>query len=240
MAKKKQNGEKTNHAGSAFETGRTRRHENRSQRERGVSVSCLPAVWAYGTPGGVRSIFHKRFAHDIFIGANVKLIEAKHITMEHKVRLEKGVKIDALSSEGVVLGDGVVLGQNTVIECTGSLRALGKGVKIGSRSTFGSNCYFGAAGGITIGKDVMAGQYIRFHAENHEYGDINVPIRQQGVTHKGIVIGNNCWIGAGAVFLDGAKLGDGCVVAANAVVRGTFPDNAVIGGVPAKILRMRC
>ena len=190
--------------------------------------------------GGVLSIFHKNFAPDIFLDSRVKLIEKKNITLGHKVRLERGVKIDALSRNGVVLGDNVVLGRNTLIECTGSLRSVGEGVKIGSRSTFGSDCMFGAAGGITVGEDVMAGQQVRFHSENHNYDDPNVPIRQQGVSHKGITIGNNCWIGAGAVFLDGARLGDGCVVAANAVVRGEFPNNAVIGGVPAKVLKMRC
>lgn len=210
----------------------------------GVSTGYLLRICVrYGTMmlrGRVVALPHRRFAKDIFIGARVRLIEKRRITLGHKVRLENGVRIDALSRSGVVLGDRVVLGQNTLIECTGSLRALGEGVKIGDRSTFGSDCFFGAAGGITVGEDVMAGQYIRFHAEEHEFGAPDVLIREQGVSHKGIVIGDNCWIGAGAVFLDGARLGNGCVVAANAVVRGTFPDNAVIGGVPAKILKMRC
>lgn len=112
-------------------------------------------------------------------------------------------------------------------------------MKIGNRSTFGSDCYFGAAGGIEIGDDVMAGQYIRFHSENHNFNDMTKLIREQGVTHKGIKIGNDCWIGAGAVFLDGSELGDGCVVAANAVVTRRFPENSVIGGVPAKVLYVR-
>ncbi len=56
---------------------------------------------------------------------------------------------------------------------------------------------------------------------------------------KGIKIGNNCRIGAGVVFLDGAELGDGCVVAANAVVTKKFPDNSVIGGMPAKLIKER-
>lgn len=64
-------------------------------------------------------------------------------------------------------------------------------------------------------------------------------IREQGVSHKGIKIGNNCWIGAGVVFLDGAELGDGCVVGANAVVTKKFPDNVVIAGIPARILTYR-
>lgn len=64
-------------------------------------------------------------------------------------------------------------------------------------------------------------------------------IRKQGVTHKGIKIGNNCWIGSGVVFLDGAVVGDGCVIAANAVVGKTFSDNIIIGGVPAAVIRKR-
>lgn len=79
----------------------------------------------------------------------------------------------------------------------------------------------------------------RFHAENHLYDNPDQPIYQQGVTHKGIEIGDNCWIGAGVVFLDGAKIGNGCVVAANAVVTKSFGDNLVIGGIPAKKLRDR-
>lgn len=133
----------------------------------------------------------------------------------------------------------MVVGRNTRIECTGGLQSVGKGVKIGNRSTFGSDCYFGAAGGIEIGDDVMAGQCIRFHSENHNFNDMTKLIREQGVTHKGIKIGNDCWIGAGAVFLDGSELGDGCVVAANAVVTRRFPENSVIGGVPAKVLYVR-
>jgi acetyltransferase-like isoleucine patch superfamily enzyme len=59
------------------------------------------------------------------------------------------------------------------------------------------------------------------------------------VSHKGIKIGNNCWIGAGAVFLDGAVVGNGCVVGANAVVTKKFPDNSIIIGIPAKLYKRR-
>lgn len=62
-------------------------------------------------------------------------------------------------------------------------------------------------------------------------------IREQGVNSKGITIGNNVWVGAKVTFLDGAFLGNNCVVAAGAVVKGVFPDNVIIGGVPAKILK---
>ena len=175
----------------------------------------------------------------IFIGKNVKVKEKRLMKTGSKTKIHDQVYIDALSTDGVVIGDNVVIGRNSHIECTGSIENVGKGVTIGNRSTFGNDCFFGAAGGITIGDDVIAGQYIRFHSENHNFADRDKLIREQGVTHKGIVIGNNCWIGSGVVFLDGAKIGDGCVVAANAVVTGCFSDNSVIGGVPAKLIKER-
>ena len=62
-------------------------------------------------------------------------------------------------------------------------------------------------------------------------------IREQGVTSKGIVLGNNIWVGSKVTFIDGSEVGDNCVVAAGAVVNGIVPNNCVIGGIPAKIIR---
>jgi acetyltransferase-like isoleucine patch superfamily enzyme len=81
------------------------------------------------------------------------------------------------------------------------------------------------------------GSYISFHSENHNFSDTTKLIREQGVTSKGIQLGNNIWVGAKATFLDGCVIGNNSVVAAGAVVSGVFPDNVVIGGVPAKILK---
>lgn len=181
----------------------------------------------------------RNISGSVFVGRRVKVIQKKNLTMGPKARLQDGVYIDALSTDGVVIGDHAVIGRNCRIECTGGLQNLGKGVKIGSGTTFGNDCMFGAAGGIEIGDNVVAGQLVRFHSENHNYNDMTKLIRDQGVTHKGIKVGSNCWIGAGAVFLDGAELGDGCVVGANAVVTRKFPANSVIAGVPAKIVKTR-
>jgi len=202
----------------------------------------LRLCWRYGwmmIRGRLTALGHAGIANDVFIGRGVRLYEKRYLSIGAKTKIHERVKIDALSTDGVVIGDHCVLGRGTTIECTGGLEYLGKGVRMGNRTTFGSDCFFGAAGGIDIGDDVMAGQYVRFHAENHNYADLNATIRDQGVTHQGIRIGNNCWIGAGAVFLDGAALGDGCVVAANAVVTKTFPANSVIGGIPAKLIKVR-
>ena len=198
--------------------------------------------WKYGfmlIRGWLFSMGHSSIDRTIFVGRGVKALEKRYLSVATKTKIHDKVYIDALSTDGVRIGCNVVLGRNTRIECTGSLKSIGKGIKIGDRSTFGSDCYFGAAGGIVIGCDVVGGQYIRFHSENHNFDHLDELIRNQGVSHKGIKVGNNRWIGAGAVFLDGAELGDGCVVAANAVVTKQFPANSIVGGVPAKVLRER-
>lgn len=203
----------------------------------------LRLCWKYGLMmlrGKIIAIFHKQIASDIFVGGHVTLYEKRKLQIGSKTKIHDRCKIDALSTNGVVIGNHVVLGERTCIECTGSLQNLGKGVVIGNRSTFATDCFFGAAGGIEIGEDVMVGQYVRFHSENHRYDNVNTLINRQGVTHKGIKIGNNCWIGAGAIFLDGAKIGDGCVVAANTVVTKKFGDDFIIAGVPAKVIKKRC
>lgn len=204
----------------------------------------LGVCWKYGwmlIRGKIFSVGHSSISNDVFVGKHVKVLEKRKLTIGHKVKIHDRVYIDALTDNdgGVFIGDNVVIGRNTRLESTGGLSFIGHGVRIGNRTTFGSDCYFGAAGGIEIGDDVVAGQNIRFHSENHNYGDITKLIKDQGVTHKGIKVGNNCWIGAGAIFLDGANVGNGCVVAANAVVTKKFPDNVVIGGVPAKLLKTR-
>lgn len=198
--------------------------------------------WKYGwmmLRGKVFSFHYNKIANSVFIGKKVKIIEKRKLFIGYKTKLQDRVYIDALSKEGVHIGNQAVIGRNSRIECTGGLQNIGKGVKIGDRTTFGNDCMFGAAGGIEVGNDVVAGQFIRFHSENHNYQDENKLIREQGVTHKGIKVGNNCWIGSGAVFLDGAEIGNGCVVGANAVITKKFPDDVVIAGIPAKIVSER-
>lgn len=147
--------------------------------------------------------------------------------------------IDALSTDGITFGNGVSVGRETSIECTGSIKQIGKGFRVGNNVGLGEKCHYGCAGGIEIGDNTIVGIYVTMHSENHTFSDINVPIREQGVNHKGIRIGRDCWIGAKATILDGTVIGNGCVVAAGAIVTGAFPDNCIIGGVPAKIIKYR-
>lgn len=155
------------------------------------------------------------------------------------VRIGAHSRIECTSRGGVSLGRNFKLGAFSRIVASGTLSDLGKGVTVGDNVGISEFAYIGGAGGVRIGSDVIIGQYFSTHPENHIFSDPDVPIRQQGVTREGIEIGPDCWIGAKVTVLDGVSLGRGCVVAAGSVVTRSFPDFAVIGGVPARVLKMR-
>lgn len=175
----------------------------------------------------------------VFIGAGVELRNRRFIHLGRGVTLGKDVVIDGLSREGVVVGENVNIGPYTVIEASGSITNLGKGISIGEHSGVGGFSFIGGAGGVTIGKNVIMGQFVSFHPENHVFDNTDIPIRLQGVTRQGIVVEDDCWIGAKVTFLDGARVRKGCVIAAGAVVRGQIPPYSVAAGVPAKVIRSR-
>jgi len=74
---------------------------------------------------------------------------------------------------------------------------------------------------------------------DHGVVDVEKPIRVQGIYKRDVKVGHNCWIGYGACILRGVTVGNNSVVGTNSVVTKDVPENAVIGGVPAKVLRMR-
>ncbi len=173
----------------------------------------------------------------VFIGNNTKIYNSRNIFFGKSVTIDKNCSIDGYSSEKIILGDCVKIGAYSSLSSTSHLSKYGKGLKMGNNSAVGQFTELGAAGGIEIGDDVIMGSYVSFHSENHNFSDATKLIREQGVTSKGIKIGNNVWIGAKATFLDGCSVGNNCVVAAGAVVNGAYPDNSIIGGVPAKVLK---
>lgn len=157
------------------------------------------------------------------------------------LNVERGCYIDALSKNGLILGSNVSLGFNTFLIVSGAMSRIGNGITIGNNVGLGTHGYYGCGvGTLEIGDDCIFGNYVTIHPENHNYSDISVPIRLQGVNSTGgVIIGKGCWIGAKVTILDGTKIGNGCIIAAGAVVKGEFPDNVIIGGVPAKIIKHR-
>ena len=109
---------------------------------------------------------------------------------------------------------------------------------IGDRCVIGMRSGIVAHESITIGDDVWFGQDIYVTDANHGYQDPATPPGLQLGEHEPVVIGDGVWIGHGSVVLAGSRIGRHVVVAAGSVVRGEVPDRAVIGGVPARVIRV--
>ena len=90
-----------------------------------------------------------------------------------------------------------------------------------------------------IGEQCVIADRAMFIDFDHGVVEVERPIRQQGIYMRECVIGSNVWVGYGACFLRGVRVGDNSIVGTNSVVTRDVPANAVVGGVPAKLIRMR-
>ena len=127
-------------------------------------------------------------------------------------------------------------GENINIE-KGADFGTGKNIRIGSNSGIGINCK--VRGPLTIGEDVMMGPDVIILTHSHYHDDVYIPMNQQKGYFSEVKIGNDVWIGTRAIIMPGVTIGNGVIIGANAVVTKDIPDYAVVGGVPAKIIKYR-
>lgn len=200
----------------------------REVQRRGASA--LRGSWALRGVKGGRLRFAER---------GVEIRHRRHLHVGDGSVIEAYARLHCLSKDGFEVGRRVTIGKFSIIEATGVLWLMGRGFSIGDDSSVGDYAFIGAAGGVTIGRRVLMGQRVSIHSQNHHFDRTDLPIQQQGVESKGVHIGDDCWIGSGAIILDGVDLGPGCVVSAGAVVTKSFPANSVVAGVPAKLLKTR-
>lgn len=94
-------------------------------------------------------------------------------------------------------------------------------------------------GPLEIGDNVMMGPDVVILTHTHNIDRQDIPMGHQGSRIAKVTIGNDVWIGMRSIIMPGIKIGNGAVVGAGAVVTKDVPDFAIVGGVPAKILRYR-
>jgi acetyltransferase-like isoleucine patch superfamily enzyme len=175
----------------------------------------------------------------VFLGTRSKIKFKHKIKIGRTITIGDNVEINALSKNGIVIGNNVSIHRNTIIECTGVIRRLGVGLIIGNNVGIAQNCFIQVRGEVIIGNNVIFGPGVSIFSENHVYLDPDIPIVQQGEIRKGVVIEDNVWIASGATILDGVLIGNNSIIAAGSVVNKDVPPYAIVGGVPAKIIKFR-
>lgn len=131
---------------------------------------------------------------------------------------------------------------NSTIHPTAIIRE-GQYVVIGDNCLINHNCLIQAGkssyGSITIGNYVHTGANVVILGFNHGFYTRDIPTKKQDYLDAPIVIEDDVWIGAGAIILAGVTVGKGAIIAAGAIVNKDVPEYAIVGGVPAKVLKYR-
>jgi acetyltransferase-like isoleucine patch superfamily enzyme len=150
--------------------------------------------------------------------------------------LGKGVvirKCQIICSGPILLGDGVFLHDGVILDAQ-----LGR-ISIGENTEINPYCVLYGYGGLSIGREVSIATHTIIVTANHMTDDLHMPINRQPIESIGIVIEDNVWLAANCVILDGVTIASGAVVAAGAVVNKSVPNNTIVAGIPAKVIRMR-
>ena len=148
-------------------------------------------------------------------------------------------RISPLSDiEDSVRGSRIVIAENVVIDAFVKIKPAGGSgdLIIGMDTVINSGCVFYTGNGIRIGRGVAIAANCTFAPTNHEFADRNAPIRKQGFRpgKGGIVTGDDVWIGASCVILDGTNVGEGCVIGAASLVRGILEPYGIYAGNPLR------
>ena len=119
------------------------------------------------------------------------------------------------------------------------LRAHEGVITIGAKSVLGQECTVSAYQNVSIGRECVIADRCMFIDFDHGMVETERPVRLQGIYKRDVRIGNNVWVGYGACILRGVTVGDNAVIGTSAVVTRDVPENAIVAGIPARVLRMR-
>src|SRR3954470_6909691 len=125
------------------------------------------------------------------------------------------------------------LGHGTKIRCHEGV------VSIGAKTGLGQECTISAYQHVSIGRECVIADRVMLIDFDHGGGEVDRPVRLQGIYKRDVRVGNNVWIGYGACILRGVTIGDNAIIGTSAVVTRDVPANAVVAGVPARVIRMR-
>jgi acetyltransferase-like isoleucine patch superfamily enzyme len=194
-------------------------------------------------PGALGLVLRK-IAYPWLLGSSGRNVTFGHgvvLRHPHKIHLGDDLIVDDLvvldakgtSNRGIQIGNGVFLGRGTILSCKDGDITLGDHVNIG----FYSEIFSGSS--VTVGPHGLFAAYTYLVGGGHEFARADVPVLEQERPSRGITLGEDVWLGAGAKVMDGVTIGDHVVVGAGAVVTEDLPAGVVALGVPARVVRSR-
>ncbi|HWM55304.1 MAG TPA: acyltransferase [Solirubrobacterales bacterium] len=145
----------------------------------------------------------------------------------------RGLELQVARGARVEFGRFVWVGDGTKVRCHEGV------VEIGAKTVLGQECTISAYKRVRIGEQCVIADRAMFIDFDHGVVEVERPIRVQGIYTRDVEVGSNVWIGYGACILRGVRVGDNSIIGTNSVVTKDVPANAVVAGIPARIIRMR-
>ena len=200
----------------------------------------LVSSWVPGALG----LLLRKLCYPLLLGAvgrGVVFGQGVVLRHPHKLRLGDGVTVDDLvvldakgaGNRGIDIGSGVFLGRGTILSCKDG------DITLGDHANLGFHCEVFSGSSVTVGAHALFAAQVYLVGGGHEFEARDAAVVDQPRTSRGIVLGDNVWLGTGAKVLDGIRIGSHAVVGANAVVTSDLPEGAIAAGVPARVLRRR-
>ena len=196
--------------------------------------------WVPGIPGiGIRAIAYRAMLHAEGLPAiedHVRIVRPEDVWLGPRVYLDYGVYLHG-GPGGLHIGAGSWVMTGSRLHVFNFRDMPHSGIRLGRRTFVGEGTVMRGQGGIRVGDNVLFGPAVQVLAVNHVFIDPDRPIMDQGITAEGIVIDDNCWIGAGAIVM--AEVGAKTTIGAGAVVVKPVPPDSVAVGNPARVIQ-RC
>lgn len=199
-------------------------------------VRLIPAI---SLGAALRRILYRtilaRIGNSVYIQDGADLIGTANIGIEDNVSILRDVRLKSRGKNSkIYIKSGVCIERGVDISCSPDAS-----IEIGENTFVNSYVCITGPGSVKIGKDCLIGPQSTIIASNHNFADATRKITDQGSNNKGIVIGDDCWLGQGVRVLDGVIIGQGCVIGAGAVVNKNIPPYSIAVGVPAKVIGQR-
>ena len=155
----------------------------------------------------------------------------------------KNCQLQGGGNKNVHIGSDTIIGHSSILGCWSNYgnEKYNPYIKLGNHCRIGEYCHISACEKVIIVDGVLTGRYVYISDNNHGNSELStlqeLPYKRKLYSKGGVTIGNNVWIGDKVAILSGVKIGEGAIIAANAVVTKDVPPYSVVGGIPAKIIK---